>query len=101
MESTVIAIDVANNFFSILLALFTMLAGLVGMIFWFARLENKSNNNAKAISALEIASDKSLTEHKAEVNARDKVMWEKIDALQTGMNQTLVMLGELKGKMNH
>lgn len=96
-----IAIDVANNFFSILLAIFSLLAGLVGIIFWFARLENKSNNNAKAISALELSSTERFNEHKADITARDKVMWEKIDALQAGMNQTLVMLGELKGKMNH
>lgn len=100
MESTVIAIDVANNFFSIILAILSILGILVGVIFWFARLESMSKANEKAIIALELASAEKWTEHKTEVAAKDKVMWEKIDTLQSSMNQVLVMVGKIEGKIN-
>lgn len=86
---SVVNIDIANNLFSIALSVLTIIGILIGFVGWFIRLESK-------VQYLE----KDHIEHKAISTAKDETMWEKIDSLQTGMNQLLMAIGELKGKIN-
>lgn len=84
----VISIDVANNLFSIILSVLTIVGILIAFVAWFIRLESK-------VQYLE----KDHVDYKAATAAKDEKMSEKIDSLQTGMNQLLVAIGELKGKI--
>jgi len=85
---TVVNIDVANNLVSIILSIVTLLGIFAGFIAWNIRLESK-------VQYLEKDYDK----HKLDTAKKDEVMWEKMDSIQASLNSLLVIIGELKGKI--
>lgn len=89
MESTVVSIDLANNFFNIVLSVLTILGIMIGAVAWFIRLESEVKF---------LKNDRS--EHRTHLAEKDKVIWEKIDGVQKAMHDVLMAIGELKGKIN-
>lgn len=66
-----------------------VLLSTLGAIVWLIRLESKVNYLEKDYEAYKVAAAE-----------KDKVMWSKLDSLQSTMNQVLQTLGEIKGKIS-
>lgn len=79
--------------YELITALWPILATVIGLAFvalvWFIRLEAK-------VLYLERDLDKAETAAKE----KERVMWEKIDALQNSLNQLLQGIGRVEGKLD-
>lgn len=65
-----------------------VLVGFMGMVAWLIRLEAKVLYSEKDIIKLEINHEKNVAS-----------LWEKLESIQTTLNQLLVSVGELKGRL--
>jgi len=84
-----VAIDMANNWVSLVTGVLVLFSMFVTAVAWFIRLESK-------VKYLE----QDHNTYKLENHDKDKTIWEKIDGLQQSMNQILIAIGELKGRIN-
>lgn len=73
--------ELINYIMNSALAVVLICASIVGMIFWFARLESRTRT-------LEKEHEKSET-----------TVWSKLDSLQESVNTLLLAVGELKGRI--
>ena len=78
---SMVTIDIANNFVSLLIGILTLGGVIVGFVAWFIRLESKVTY---------------LEKDHGDNKTQQKTMNETIQAT---LNQVLIAIGELKGKV--
>lgn len=81
--SSMVTIDIANNFVSLLLGVLSVIGVFIGFVAWFIRLESK-------VTYLE----KDYGDNKVKQGSMN-------ETIQATLNQVLISLGELKGKIDH
>lgn len=72
---------------------------MIGIVAWFIRLEAKVLYSEKDIIKNEIAHNKDLVKLESEHKNNIDSVWKKLEIIQTTLNQLLVSVGELKGRL--
>lgn len=80
--------ETASSMVSVILALISILAVLVGIVAWFIRLESK-------VQYLE----KDYNRHQDDQEEKHKAMWAKVDNVQLALNTVLQAIGRIEGKL--
>ncbi|MFM6929956.1 MAG: hypothetical protein ACKOX6_15910 [Bdellovibrio sp.] len=77
----------------------TLGLAVIGFIAWLIRLESKTSWNEKDIIAIKAEQTRQDDERKAEIEKIETAVWEKFETAQNTMNEILIALGRLEGKI--
>lgn len=80
---TMVTVDLANNIVGLIIGILTLAGILIGFVAWFIRLESKVNYLEK--------------DHGENKSAQKGIN----ESIQVTLNQVLIALGELKGKVGN
>lgn len=88
-----------NNFSSIVVSTIAMLVTLAGIIAWMIRLESKVNHLAEDHTETKNNHDSRIKETDLSFRGGDEKVWQALTNLQTTVNQVLMSIGRLEGRL--